>query len=231
MPRLALKPSACNNTFRVINKLAVRAIVVTLFILVIDQWSKLWVKTNMLYGQGINVFGDSDFFVIRYIENPGMAFGFEFGGITGKLILSVFRIFASGAIIYAIYKLIKSEAKAGLITCVAMILAGAVGNILDSMFYGLYFDKGLVNNIGYTGLAQVTEMGQGYASFLQGNVVDMLSFSIFPPIFNIADASITIGVIWIILFQRKYFPKPEKAEDVIDNLDSEQNKSAEVRVD
>ena len=95
------------------------------------------------------------------------------------------------------------------------------------MFYGLYFDHGLVNGISYSGLAEVTEMGKGYASFLQGNVVDMLSFSIFPPIFNIADASITIGVIWIILFQKKYFPKPKKTDDVLKALDSELNMKEE----
>ena len=90
------------------------------------------------------------------------------------------------------------------------------------MFYGLIFDKGLVDAVGYSGLAQITEFGSGYASFLQGNVVDMISFSIFPPIFNIADAAISVGVIWIILFQRKYFPKEEKQiEEVTELLDSE----------
>lgn len=175
----------------------------------------------MMYGEGIRVFGDSDFLVFRFIENPGMAFGFEFGGITGKLALSIFRLIASGAIIYALWKMVKSKAAKGLITCVSLILAGAVGNILDSMFYGLMFDKGLKDNIGYTGLAEYTEFGTGYASFLQGNVVDMISFGIFPPIFNIADSAITIGVIWIILFQKKYFPKPvskvEEEPEVLDN--------------
>ncbi len=184
----------------------------------------------MMYGEGIKVFGDSDFLVFRFIENPGMAFGFEFGGITGKLALSIFRLIASGAIIYALWKLVKSKAAKGLITCVAMILAGAVGNILDSMFYGLMFDKGLKDNIAYSGLAEHTELGAGYASFLQGNVVDMISFGIFPPIFNIADSAITIGVIWIILFQKKYFPKAEKEEKIDSDVFSE-DQSSEVLKD
>lgn len=185
----------------------------------------------MRYGEGIYLFGDSDFLVIRFIENPGMAFGFEFGGIVGKLALSIFRLMASGAIIYALWKLVKTSAPKGLITCVSLILAGAVGNILDSMFFGLMFDKGLANGVDYSGLAKFTKFGEGYASFLQGNVVDMISFSIFPPIFNVADAAITVGVIWIILFQRKYFPKEEKeievAEDALDN-DSTEEVTAET---
>ncbi len=183
----------------------------------------------MEYGEGIKVFGDSDFLVIRFIENPGMAFGYEFGGIAGKLALSIFRLVASAAIIVALFKLVKTKAPKGLITCVAMILAGAVGNILDSMFFGLMFDKGLVDGVGYAGLASFTAFGEGYASFLQGNVVDMFSFSIFPPIFNVADSAISVGVIWIILFQKRYFPKEEKKpEEVVETLDSEQNKSVEV---
>ena len=175
----------------------------------------------MRYGEGIYLFGDSDFLVIRFIENPGMAFGFEFGGIAGKLALSVFRLLASRAIVCALWKLVKTKAPKGLITCVALILAGAVGNILDSMFYGLMFDKG-EGVVSYSGLAKLTEFGSGYAPFLQGNVVDMISFSIFPPIFNIADAAISVGVIWIILFQRKYFPKEEKQIEVEEeSLDSD----------
>jgi signal peptidase II len=186
----------------------------------------------MRYGEGIYLFGDSDFLVIRFIENPGMAFGFEFGGIAGKLALSVFRLLASGAIVYALWKLVKTKAPKGLITCVALILAGAVGNILDSMFFGLIFDKGLVDGVGYSGLAQLTKFGLGYASFLQGNVVDMISFSIFPPIFNIADAAISLGVIWIILFQRKYFPKEEKEIEVVgDALDSDATEEVTAEIE
>lgn len=166
----------------------------------------------MLYNSSFTVFGDSDFLKIHFIENPGMAFGYEFGGMAGKIALSVFRLIASGAIIYAIYKLIKSKAPIGLITCVAMILAGAVGNIIDSAVYGLIFDRGDVGT-GYTGLAKFSSVADGYASFLTANVVDMFSFSIFPPIFNVADSAITVGVIWILLFQKKYFPKEEKVEE------------------
>ena len=180
----------------------------------------------MLYNSSLTVFGDAEFFQIHFIENRGMAFGYEFGGMAGKLALSIFRIIASGAIIYAIHKLIKSKSSKGLITCVSLILAGAIGNILDSAFYGLIFDKG---DLGaqYTGLAGFSNMGEGYAPFLMANVVDMFHFEfywpgwmpfglggseVFPPIFNVADSAITVGVIWILLFQRRFFPK-EKTVD------------------
>jgi len=193
----------------------------------------------MVYESKFPLIGDWELITIQFIENPGMAFGYEFGGIAGKLFLSVFRMIASAAIIYALYKLVKDKAKPGLITCVALILAGAVGNIIDSALYGLIFDKGLVNGVGYYELADFTAFGEGYSTFLQANVVDMIHLvfywpewmpfglggkEVFPPIFNIADAAISVGVVWILLFQRRYFPKPEKTESPAENLDSEVNK-------
>ncbi|MFT5337226.1 MAG: signal peptidase II [Luteibaculaceae bacterium] len=170
----------------------------------------------MFYNQAVSVFGQ--WFYIRFIENPGMAFGMEFGGEWGKLALSILRIVAVIAIAWYINNLIKKGAKKGLIICLSLILAGAIGNILDSMFYGLLFS----NSTPFE-LAQFMPAGGGYASFLQGRVVDMLYFPLFEgnfpdwlpfwggqhylffsPIFNIADSAISIGVVLLIIFQKRY---------------------------
>jgi signal peptidase II len=204
-----------------------KAILLVLLVLFIDQAFKIWIKTHMTLGQDIKIFS---WFIIHYTENPGMAFGMEFGGISGKMVLSTFRIFAIGAIVWYIVHLIRSKAHVGLIMCVSLILAGAVGNILDSVFYGLIFDKGLVYNeqlnywMPYSGLAQFGV--PGYAGVLKGCVVDMLYFPLvdthfpdwlpiwggepfvfFRPVFNIADSSITVGVILILMFQKGFFQK------------------------
>ncbi len=190
-------------------------------ILVIDQVVKIWIKTNMTIGESIPVFGD--WFKIYFIENNGMAFGMQFGGTVGKLLLSLFRIVLIGFIIYYIKKLIRKEAPMGVIYGVGLILVGAVGNVVDSMFYGLIFSEST-----FTQVATFLPEGGGYASFLHGKVVDMLYFPLidttlpnwvpiwggeqflfFRPIFNIADSCITVGVFYLLLFHRKFFSRED----------------------
>ncbi len=209
-----------------------KAALLIFLILLIDQSIKFWIKTHMFLGQEYKVMGD--WFIIHFTENPGMAFGMKFGGSFGKLLLSSFRILAVGGIGWYLVHLVKTKAHVGLILSIALILAGAVGNIIDSAFYGLLFNKGLVFDpslndwVPYFGQAQLS--GPGYAGFLKGSVVDMLYFPIinghypawvpfvgseqfvfFRPVFNIADSSITIGVFIILLFQKKFF-KQEKGK-------------------
>lgn len=189
--------------------------------LIIDQSLKIWVKTNMYIGE--DSFIDWNWTPmwarIHFIENPGMAFGIEIWGENGKLILSLFRIVAIGLLIYFIRTLLKSKASLGLLISFSLILAGAIGNILDSAFYGLIFSASYHGSI-----AQFLPEGGGYAGFLHGKVVDMFYFPMyegffpdwvplvggqdflfFRPIFNVADVAISVGVISILLFQRSFF--------------------------
>ena len=209
------------------NKLT-KAGLLVLLILLIDQILKIWVKTNMSLGQEYPIFGN--WFIIHFTENNGMAFGFELGGEFGKIALSVFRIIAVGFIGYYIYKLSKTKAATGYVLSIAGIFAGAMGNILDSAFYGLIFEKSSYHYesiIGTVSPAKIfPEEGAAYASFLYGKVVDMFYFPLingqfpdwfpfwggeeflfFRPVFNIADASITVSVIVIILFYRSNLKK------------------------
>lgn len=164
----------------------------------------------------IRVFGN--WFIIHFTENPGMAFGMAFGGDMGKLLLSLFRIVLVTFIAIQMVKMNrKGNAPRGVMLGLALILAGAAGNIFDCLFYGLLFDAST-----YTQVATFLPESGGYASFLHGKVVDMLYFPIirdaeghalfFRPIFNIADAAITIGVFYLLLFQRKFF-SGHKAEE------------------
>lgn len=194
-------------------------ILVLFLVLFIDQASKIWVKTTMEYGDQISILGQSWAF-IHFVENNGMAFGFSLGENWGKLLLSLFRIFAVGFLIFYIIKLIKEKASNFLLICFSLILAGAIGNIIDSAFYGLIFSDTPYHG----GLATLFPKEGGYARFLYGKVVDMLYFPIlegtfpkwvpvwggehylfFRPVFNIADASITSGVLLILIFQRRLF--------------------------
>ena len=187
------------------------AVVIVLAILIVDQVIKIWVKTHMTLHEQIEVFS---WFKIVFIENNGMAYGMEIGS---KLVLSVFRIIAIGILGYYIAKQVRKQARWGYIVCLSMVLAGAAGNIFDSMFYGLVFNA---SSDFYT--SYFVPFGTGYAPFLMGKVVDMFYFPLivttwpdwvpyvggnpyvfFSPVFNFADSSISVGVVLLLLFYRK----------------------------
>jgi len=193
-----------------------KAALLIILILVADQILKFWVKTHMVIGQEINMFGNWG--LLHFIENNGMAFGMEMGGKTGKILLSLFRIAAIGGITWFLVSLIKKNANTGLILSVSAILAGAAGNIIDSVFYGVIFNES------YMQPAVLFPPEGGYSSILLGKVVDMFYFPVintqwpdwspfrpgeslifFRPVFNIADSAITCGVFAILLFQKKMF--------------------------
>lgn len=195
-------------------------IISIVLILLIDQISKIWIKLNMALGESYNV-GGLDWFQIHFTENPGMAFGMEFGGDYGKLFLTVFRIFVVIFIGFFIKKLIQKKASYLLLICISLIFAGAVGNILDSVYFGLLFsDSG---SFLMPEVATFMPVDGGYAPMLYGKVVDMLYFPLFSghwpewvpyfggnyfiffqPVFNIADTSISVGVGLAILFYRRF---------------------------
>lgn len=195
------------------SRLAVLVIGIVLFL---DQASKIWVKTNMQLSEEIPVLGD--WFIIHFTENNGMAFGLEFAGEYGKLFLTLFRIVAVSLIGIYLFRMPKKGASKGLMVSGALIFAGALGNIIDSAFYGVFF------NDSYFQLATFLPEEGGYSKLLFGKVVDMLYFPLyegflphwipfwggdyfifFRPVFNLADSAITIGVVSILLFHRSFF--------------------------
>ncbi len=206
-----------------------KSFIIILIILTADQILKFWIKTHLSLGEEIKIFGN--WFIILFVENNGMAFGFEFAGGYGKIFLSIFRIIAVIAIGWYLVKLSRRDMPMGFIACIALIFAGAIGNIIDSAFYGLLFDHS------YGQVARFMPDGGGYSTFLHGKVVDMFYFPLihghypdwfpfwggnqfifFRPVFNIADSSITVGIFSILLFYRKYFNstmKEEEKEDVV----------------
>lgn len=209
------------------NKRSLTVIAVIFTVLIIDQWLKVYIKTTFPLGGGFDILG-LDWAKIHFVENEGMAFGITFGGSVGKLILSLFRIIMVMFLLYLVVGLIKAKESIGLLVSFALIIAGALGNILDSAFYGLIFSESLYHG----GVAEAFPEGGGYGSFLYGKVVDMLyfpmirthfpswfpfwggeSFMFFKPVFNIADSAISVGVASIILFHRKFF-QAEKEEDI-----------------
>jgi signal peptidase II len=215
-------------------KKSIIAISTVVIIILLDQILKVWVKTNMMLGDQFPILGDK--VVMHFTENSGMAFGLEWGGVIGKYLLSIFRIIFSGYIVYYIYKLIKEEASTLLIVCVSMILAGAIGNVLDCMFYGLIFSESPIF-LGHQMPAHFTAFGEGYGTFLQGKVVDMIfcplyhgtypswvpvlggsELIFFQFIFNIADSAISVGIFIVFIFQNTFFPKEiivQKSTEII----------------
>ncbi len=196
-------------------------LILIFLVLLADQLLKFWIKTNMYLGQEFHLFGN--WFIIHFTENNGMAFGMEFAGENGKLFLSIFRIIALTGIGWYLTQLIKSKAHSAVIIGLSLIFAGALGNIIDSAFYGMIFSSSEFQ------MAQLFPPGGGYSSFLHGKVVDMFYlpiikgtwpewfpfwggeyFVFFRPVFNIADTSISVGVGLIILFQGVIFKNPEK---------------------
>ena len=200
------------------------ALLIIVLIIVADQALKIWIKTSYPFGPITNVMGLS-WFRLYFIENKGMAWGWEFGGEWGKMILTLFRLAAVIFGTWYLVKIVKQQYSRGFIVCAALIYAGALGNLIDSMFYGLIFEES-----SYSQVAKIFPP-DGYAGFLHGRVVDMLYFPIiktnypswfpfvggdefefFSPIFNIADASISIGVITLFVFQKKFFKKHHAEE-------------------
>ena len=205
------------------------AIAVVFLVLLVDQLSKIWVKTHMELYDAIHI---TDWFQIYFVENNGMAFGIEAGG---KLFLSLFRIIAVVLIIIYIHRLVKENFKTSFIICVTLVLAGASGNIVDSVFYGVIFDASYPGHI-----ASLVPWGEGYSTLLHGKVVDMLYFPLisghypdwipvvggqeflfFRFIFNLADSAITIGVILILLFYRKTLSYSLMSKSEREQLDKE----------
>ncbi|MBE9599050.1 lipoprotein signal peptidase [Pedobacter sp. MC2016-24] len=190
-----------------------KPLLIIFLVLLVDQVVKTWIKTNMYLGQEFKIIGN--WFIIHFTENNGMAFGLEFGGEFGKLALSLFRIAAVAGIGYGLHYLIKQKYHRGLILNVALIFSGALGNIIDSVFYGKIY---------------------GYEGWFHGRVVDMFYFplvqGVFPkwvpvwggedfiffrPVFNVADAAISVGVVLILIFQKTYFKEDVKEEIGLNN--------------
>lgn len=205
-----------------------KIVFVTLLILLIDQASKIYVKTHFNLDDSVPVLPG---FKLTFVENPGMAYGLHFGGVIGKYFLVLVRIILIGGMIYLFKKCLQRGESNYLLIPMAMIFAGAIGNLIDGMFYGLIFDSGTVYDesidrwIGYGGISKFTTFGEGYSTFMRGCVVDMLHFPLvdwnvpeswpliggkhiefFKYIFNVADSAITVGAALLLIFRKKAFP-------------------------
>lgn len=198
------------------------AAIVILLVIIIDQTLKVWVKTHFYYGEELEI---TSWFKLLFIENNGMAFGMELGS---KVFLTWFRIIAVALFVYYLFKLRKrTDVPKGYVVCIAMIAAGALGNVIDCICYGVLFDAP-----GFPQVAQFMPPGGGYETLFNGRVVDMLYFPLcewdwpswmpvvagnhfvfFQPIFNVADASLSVSVIVLILFYSRYLAVPEKGDD------------------
>jgi signal peptidase II len=215
-----------------------KSILIIFLVLLFDQILKIYIKTHYMLGEETVI--AKNWFIIHFVENNGMAFGFEFGNNIGKYFLSVFRLAAIGGLGWYLSKLWKKEVPFGIIVCFSLILAGAAGNLIDSAFYGLIFNES------HSQVATLFPEGGGYTSFLLGKVVDMFYFPLidshfpswfpiwggqefifFRPVFNVADSSISIGIVAIFIFYRGFFD--EKKEDVAVPTTTEVNES-EVEV-
>lgn len=207
------------------------AALIVVAILLIDQAIKIWVKTSMTLHESIHVF---DWFYITFIENMGMAFGMQLGS---KVVLSLFRIVAIGVLTYYIWLEVKRKARTGYIVCLAMVLAGAAGNLFDCLFYGLVFNDSSPYYVSY-----FVPFGTGYAPFLMGKVVDMFYFPLietewpmwmpfvggehfvfFSPVFNFADACISVSVVLLLLFYRQEISRISLSRSVQKSEDMEES--------
>lgn len=199
------------------NKFLFYPLLTIFLVLILDQWLKIYIKLNFRLTDEINIFGD--WFKIHFTENYGMAFGIEFGGKVGKVILTLFRIIFVGIIAYYVSTLIKNKRNIGYTLSWSLIMAGALGNIIDSVFYGKLFS----GSTPFGDIAQLLPPDGGYNTWFQGKVVDMLYFPIihtnipnnfpfwagedfefFKPVFNISDSAISIGFVLFILFQKRF---------------------------
>ena len=207
-----------------------KIIAITFLILLIDQFSKIYVKTHFYLGESINVFG-LDWFKLTFVENPGMAYGLHFGGLWGKYALIILRIALAIGMVVLFKKWLREGASNYLIIPMAMIFAGAIGNVFDGIFYGVIFDSGTFYDVAserwidYGGVSKLTAFGDGYSDLMKGCVVDMLHFPLvdttwpdwvpifggnriefFKYIFNVADSAITVGALFLYIFRKKAFP-------------------------
>lgn len=217
-----------NNSHQMKSK---HLVFIILAIIFADQALKFYIKLNYYAGEEHHVLGS--WFRLHFVENEGMAWGWKFGGGIGKIILTLFRLVAVIWGTFLLKDFIAKKYHRGFIVCAGLIYAGALGNLIDSMFYGLIFENSdpFINNV-----AKIFPKGGGYTSFLHGKVVDMLyfplvdfmmptwvpflggkPFTFFDPVFNLADASISVGVITILIFQNTFFKKEEevKAEETV----------------
>ncbi len=201
---------------------------ITFIILLIDQISKFYIKTHFHLGESVDVIPG---FKLTFVENPGMAYGLHFGGLIGKYFLVLLRLALIGFMIHLFFKWVKEKKSNYLIIPMTIIFAGAIGNVIDGIFYGLIFDSGthfdesVERWIDYGGISKVVPFGEGYSSFMKGCVVDMLHFPLvdwyvpenipliggkhiefFKYIFNVADAAITVGASLLLIFRKKAFP-------------------------
>lgn len=222
----------------------IHIVFIIFLIIVADQSLKIWIKTHYPYGP-THITG-LDWFQLYFIENKGMAWGWEFGGEWGKMILTLFRLVAVLFGTWYLGKIINKKYSRGFIVCAALIYAGALGNLVDSLFYGMIFDESPTGN-GYSYIAHIFP-AHGYAGFLHGRVVDMLYFPIiknahfphwfpfiggdefefFSPIFNIADASISAGVITLLIFQKRFFKKHKQENNSVVETSAEISDKVEV---
>jgi signal peptidase II len=214
------------------------SVLIIVLVLLADQALKLYIKTQYPIGEVTRIFG-WDWARIHFIENSGMAWGWKFGNEAGKAALTLFRLAAVLFGTWLLVKFAREKYSTGFMVCISLIYAGAAGNLIDSMFYGMIFDKGyhfepsFGDYISYAGVATIGN--GGYSSFLHGSVVDMLyfpmihsrypswfpvvggdTFEFFAPIFNIADAAISTGVIALLVFQKKFHKKEETVDKPVD---------------
>ena len=219
------------------------AILIVLLVILADQLLKVYIKTHFVNGDDVKIMGS--WFRLHFIENEGMAYGMKLSeSVAGKLLLSSFRLVAVVFGFYLLHRLVKKGYGKGVIICGSLILAGALGNLLDSLFYGLIFTdspyscfsgnydslRNMLQNHNQGSVAHLTSFGHGYGKFLQGKVVDMLYFPLlettlpkwvpfmggknfvfFEPVFNVADAAISVGVLTLVFFQKRLIHKPALA--------------------